>query len=93
MAEVDEYGRYDGNASLTYFSVAGDVDLRPDTDKREELSRIYDAEKERIAEKEAWIDLEMEDLSTELQSIKTEMESIKSYVDDAIQSVFNWGNG
>lgn len=92
LAEVDEYGQYDGDATLTYFSIAGDIDLRPDTSKREELTREYDAEKERIAEKESWIDLEMEDLSTELEAIKTEIESVKTYVNDAIQSVFSWGN-
>ena len=34
----------------------------------------------------------MENLSTELEAIKTEMQSIESYIKDAVQSVYNWGN-
>jgi hypothetical protein len=93
LAQVNEQGQYEPNMSLTYFATSGDVDLQTDNEKREELTQIYNAEKERIAEKETWIDMDMQDLSAELEAIKTEMDSIKSYVDDAIQSVFNWGNG
>ncbi len=93
LAEVSEEGQYEPNMSLTYFATSGDVTLESDTEKREELTQIYNAEKERIAEKETWMDMEIQDLSTELEAIKTEMDSIKSYVDDAIQSVFNWGGG
>jgi len=93
LAQVNDEGQYEPNMSLTYFATSGDVDLKTDSEKREELTQIYNAEKERIAEKETWIDMDMEDLSAELEAVKTEMDSIKSYVDDAIQSVFNWGNG
>ena len=51
------------------------------------------AEKERISEKENWIDIDMDNLSTELEAINTEIQSVKSLVDDAISSVFDWGSG
>ena len=37
------------------------------------------------------IDMEITDLSTELEATNTEIESVKSFIDDANQSVFNWG--
>lgn len=93
LTETNEYGYYDENASLTYFATAGDVELKSDSDVRKELEVWYSAEKERISEKETLMDMELTDLSTELEAIKTEIESVKSFIDDATQSIFNWGNG
>ena len=78
---------------MNYFITAGYVDARSDADAREEIAIWYDAEKQRISEKEAQIDLRMDDLSTELEAINTEIQSIQSFIDDAISSVFDWGSG
>ena len=93
LAEVNEYGFYDENASLTYFAIAGDIELRSDSDKRKEIERWYLDEQERISEKETLIDMDMQDLNTELEAIKAEIESVKSFIQDATQSIFNWGGG
>ena len=85
-------GQYDENTSLTYYVTSGAIDVRSDSDQREEITAWYNAEKDRISEKETLIDIDMENLSTELQAINTEIQSIQSYINDAVQSVFNWGN-
>ena len=85
-------GQYDENTSLTYFVTSGAIALKSDSDQREQITAWYNAEKDRISEKETMVDIEMENLSTELEAIKTEIQSIQTYVNDAIQSVFNWGN-
>jgi hypothetical protein len=69
------------------------VEARNDSDVREEITAWYNAEKERITEKENYLDIHMGDLSTELEAINTEIQSIQSLIDDAISSVFDWGNG
>ena len=92
LANVNKAGEYEEGCSLNYFVTAGFVEARSDADAREELAAWYDAEKERISEKETLLDLEMDDLSTELEAIKTEMDSIKSFIDDAVSSVFDWGS-
>ena len=91
LAQVNDYGGYNPDTSLTYFVLQGLVVSRQDSDVREEITAWYNAEKERIAEKESWIDLDMQDLSTELEAIKTEMESVKSIINDNTE-VFDWGN-
>lgn len=93
LAEVNEEGNYDPDASLTYFVTSGLVTQNNNSEVREEITAWYNAEKERITEKENYIDLDMDNLSTELESINTEIQSIQSLIDDAIQSVFDWGNG
>jgi hypothetical protein len=92
LAKVDEEGTYEPNTSLTYFMTAGLVQERTDSDVREEITAWYNAEKERISEKENFLDIEIRDLSTELEAINTELQSLKSLIDDAIQSVFDWGS-
>lgn len=93
LADVNEDGNYDPEASLTYFLTAGLVTENNNSDVREEITAWYNAEKARITEKENYIDLDMDNLSTELESINTEIQSIQSLIDNAIQSVFDWGNG
>lgn len=93
LATVNELGEYDEGGSLTYFITAGLVQSRTDSDVREEITAWYNAEKERISEKEDYLDLEMDNLSTELEAINTEIQSVQSLIDDAISSVFDWGNG
>ena len=92
METVNEYGEYDEGTSLTYYVTAGLVQSRTDSDAREEVTAWYNAEKERISEKENYLDLHISDLSTELESINTEIQSIQSLIDDAISSVFDWGS-
>jgi hypothetical protein len=93
LATVGDYGEYDEGTSLTYFVTAGLVQTRTDSDAREEITAWYNSEKELINEKETYIDLDIENLSTELESINTEIQSIQSFIDDAISSVFDWGSG
>lgn len=92
LAKVDGEGTYEPNTSLTYFMTAGLIQERTDSDAREEITAWYNAEKERISEKENFLDIEIRDLSTELEAINTEMESLKSLINDAIQTVFDWGS-
>ena len=92
LAQVDEYGGYNPDASLTYFCMEGLVIDRQDSNKREEITAWYNAEKERITEKENWLDVEITDLSTELEAINTEMEALKSYIENGVE-IFDWGSG
>jgi len=92
LATVNEDGSYHENDSLTYFVTAGYVQSRTDSDVREEITAWYNAEKERISEKETYVDLQMDEWSTELEAINTEIQSIQSLIDDAISSVFDWGS-
>ena len=92
LETVDDYGDYDEGTSLTYFYTNGTLENNTSSDKREEITAWYNAEKARISEKEDWIDLEQADLSTELEAIKTEIESLKSMIDNTISTVFDWGN-
>ena len=85
-------GEYEPNTSLTYFITNGTVQERNDSDAREEVTAWYNAEKERISEKEDFLDIELKDFSTELVAINTEMQAVKTLIDDAIQSVFDWGS-
>ncbi len=92
LATVEDDGNYTPNTSLTYFLTSGLVQSRTDSDVREEITAWYNAEKERITEKENYLDITMNDLSTELEAINTEIQSIKSLIDDAVSSVFDWGS-
>ena len=92
LATVEDNGNYTPNTSLTYFLTSGLVQSRTDSDVREEITAWYNAEKERITEKENYLDITMNDLSTELEAINTEIQSIKSLIDDAVSSVFDWGS-
>ena len=92
LETVDQFGDYDEGTSLTYFLTNGTLETNTSSEKREEITAWYNAEKARLSEKDDWIDLEQADLSTELEAIKTEMESLQSLIDNAISSVFDWGN-
>lgn len=92
LAQVNEFGGYDPDASLTFFVLEGLVFDRQNSDTREEITAWYNSEKERITEKENYLDIEMSDLSTELEAINTEIQSVKSLIDDNIQTVFDWGS-
>ena len=90
LAKVEEDGNYAPDTSLTYFITSGFVESRTDSDVRAEITAWYEAEKERISEKEDYLDIDMNNLSTELEAINAEIQSVKSLVDDAV-SVFEWG--
>ena len=92
LETVNDEGNYDTGTSLTYFITSGLVEERTDSSVREEITAWYEAEKARISEKEDWLDIENQDLSTELEAINTEIQSIQSLIDDAISSVFDWGS-
>ena len=93
LATVNEDGNYDADAStLSYYVVSGLVQQNNNSEVREEVTAWYEAEKSRISEKEDYIDLDMDNLSTELESINQEIQSIQSLIDDAITSVFDWGS-
>ena len=89
LAQVNKSGGYDPDTSLTYFTTTGLVLERTDSSVREEVTAWYNAEKERISEKESWIDIKSQNLSTELEAINTEMETLKSQLEDDM-SPFEW---
>lgn len=93
LATVNNVGEYDEGGTLTYFITAGLVEARTDADVREEITAFYEAEKERVSDKETILDLYIDEISTELEAINTEIQSIQSLIDDAISSVFDWGSG
>ena len=92
LATVDDEGNYDPDTSLTYYVTSGLVAQNNNSEVREEVTAWYEAEKSRISEKESYLDIDMDNLSTELESINTEIQSIQSLIDDAISSVFDWGS-
>lgn len=93
LESVNQRGQYDENTSLTYFITSGDVEMRNDSDAREELTAWYNAEKDRISEEETMLDITIENLSTELTGITEQIKSVQSFIQDSMQ-VFNWcGNG
>ena len=91
LATVGDGGQYEEDTSLMFYLTAGYVQQFSDSEEREEVTAWYNAEKERITQKETLIDLHMTDLNTELEAINTEIQSIQSLIDDAIGSVFDWG--
>ena len=93
LESVDDNGVYNERGSLTYFVTAGLIEARNDSDVREEITAWYNAEKERLTEKETYYDLEIDNLSTELEAVNTEIQSIQTLIDDAVSSVFDWGSG
>ena len=84
LAEVCSDGSYDPETSLTYFVTSGLVLDRTDSSWREDVTAWYNAQKEEISEKESWLDIEIQDLSTELEAINTEIEAVKTLIDDAM---------
>ena len=92
LVSANNYGEYDEGTSLTYYVTNGSLLTKTDADARAEITAWYEAEKERISEKEDYLDLDMRDLSTELEAINTEIQSVQSLIDDAISSVFDWGS-
>ena len=91
LADVNDYGNYGTQDSLSYFVTAGVVASRNDSEVRAKITAWYDAEKSRINYKETQLDLEISDLSTTLEAIKTEMQSVKSIIDNETEK-FNWGS-
>ena len=89
LAQVNSNGGYDPDTSLTYFITSGLVFEKTDASVREEITAWYNAEKERINEKESWIDIELQDLSTELEATKTEIDTLKSQLEDDMKP-FEW---
>ena len=92
LATVNDEGNYEPDTSLTYYVTSGLVAQNNNSEVREEVTAWYEAEKSRISEKESYLDIDMDNLSTELESINTEIQSIQSLIDDAISSVFDWGS-
>ncbi len=91
LSGTDEQGQYDPSMSTNYYVTCGEFAEKSDAEYREEITAWYNEEKERISEKENFIDIEIQDLSTELEAINTELQSLQSFIDDAISSTFDWG--
>ncbi len=89
LAQVNEHGGYDPDTSLTYFLLSGLVTERTDASIREEITAWYNSEKELINEKESWLDIEIQNYSTELEATNTEIEAIKSQLEDDMKP-FEW---
>lgn len=92
LETVNNDGNYDTSTCLTYYLTNGFIAENNSSEYREEITAWYEAEKARISEKETYIDIDMDNLSTELESINTEIQSIQSLIDDAVSSVFDWGS-
>ena len=92
LATVNDEGNYDPDTSLTYYVTSGLVAQNNNSEVREEVTAWYEAEKARISEKESYLDIDMDNFSTELEAINTDIQSIQSLIDDAISSVFDWGS-
>ena len=90
LATVNKSGQYEAGTNLQYYLNAAFITERRDSVEQEELTAWYNAEKARIATKEDYWDVELQNLSTELSAIETQIESIESLIDNAIE-VFNWG--
>lgn len=91
LTGTDENGQYDPSMSTDYYVTYGEFAEKSDAEYREEITAWYNEEKERITEKENYLDIEIQDLSTELEAINTELQSLQSLIDDAISSTFDWG--
>lgn len=89
LAQIDEYGTYMPDTSITYFVTSGDIELRSDSDTREKITAWYNDEQNRIKEKEQMYDVEITDLSTQENAYKTEMEAVKKFIQDSMK-VFEW---
>ncbi|MBR2430764.1 hypothetical protein IKB17_04820 [bacterium] len=92
LANVNDLGQYDEGCTLNYFITAGLVESRTDSEVREEVTAWYDAEKNRIADKENIIDLNITDISGELEAVKVELQSLKTLIQNGTE-IFNWGSG
>lgn len=92
LATVNDEGNYDPDTSLTYYITSGLVAQNNNSEVREEVTAWYEAEKARISEKEDYLDIDMDNLSTELEATNQEIQAIQSLIDDAISSVFDWGS-
>ncbi len=86
LEQIDIAGQYLPDASLSYFTTAGLVTERTDSSVREAITAWYNSEKDAINEKESWIDLDIQDLSTELEAINTEIQSIESMKEDDLKA-------
>lgn len=93
LESVEENGNYDCDTCLTYYLTNGFLSENNSAEYREEITAWYEAEKARISEKEDYLDIDIDNLSTELESINAEIQSVQSLIDDAISSVFDWGGG
>lgn len=92
LETVNDEGNYEPDTCLSYYVTSGLVAQNNNSEVREEVTAWYNSEKARISEKEDYLDLDLNNLSTELESINTEIQSVKSLIDDAISSVFDWGS-
>ena len=90
LQTVDDYGEYEPGTSLQYYLNAAVVTERRDSVEQEEITAWYNSEKAKIAEKEDYYDVQLQQLSTELSAYETEIESVKSFIDDAM-SMFDMG--
>ena len=94
LVMVQEDGTYMPDTTLSFFTTTNEgIVENMSSDVKEKLTAWYNAEHDRINEKETYLDLENTDLSTELEAIKTAIQSIESYTQDAITSIFDWGSG
>ena len=90
LVQTNKEGGYDPDTSLSYFVLSGLVYDKTDASAREEVTAWYNAEKEKLNEEETWLDLDMQNLSTEEESINTEIESIKSRLEDDMKPFSLW---
>ena len=84
---VEGSGEFEEDTSLNFFTNAGYIETVSDSETREEVNAWYEAEKNRIAEKENILDIQISEWSTTLEAVKVEIKALESYVSDAISSI------
>ena len=92
LEQVDANGEYNEETNLEYFLTIGAINENLSAEEREKIAAWYEAEKEILNEQETFLDLQMNEVSTELESINAEIQSIESLLEDTISSVFDWGS-
>ena len=91
LQTIDRCGKYEPGTSLQYYLNAAFLTERRDSVEQEELTAWFNSEKEKIAEKESYWDIELQNISTELAAINTEIESVQSFIDNEVSSKFSMG--
>lgn len=86
---VDDFGWYDESADMDYFLMAGDLEQTTTAQRREELTAKYDLIKAEIKQKEAELDILIDDTQTDLDSTKAMIESTEALLKDGFKP-FQW---
>lgn len=90
LATVDSEGNYEPDTSLTYY-LTTELEENLSSEDRARIEAWYNAEMERLTEKESLLDLSNNDLSLQLEALNAEIESLQGMLKDSY-SAFEFGN-